>query len=106
MKKEHETEEEQKVGRVKLPKENQVIGIIEMRLGGNKMQVHCLDGEVRKCRVPGRLKRKLWLRPNDVVIVELWELDKSRGDIIFKYKPAQVEWLKDRGYLEKEKLEF
>ena len=106
MKKEHETEEEQKVGRVKLPEENQVIGIIEMRLGGNKMQVHCLDGKVRKCRVPGRLKRRLWLRPNDVVIVELWELDKSRGDIIFKYKPAQVEWLKEHGYLEKEKLEF
>ena len=61
---------------------------------------------MRNCRVPGRLKRKLWLRPKDVVIVELWELDKDKGDIILKYKPNQIEWLKKKGYLKTEKNEF
>ncbi len=107
MQKNNPSQEEQKpVMRVKLPRENQVIGIIEQRLGGNKMMVSCLDGKQRNCRVPGRLKRKLWLRPGDVIIIELWEFDKNRGDIIFKYKPSHIEWLKKHGYLESEKTEF
>ena len=97
---------EEKVIRVRLPRGEEVIGIIEQRLGGNKMFVNCLDGKKRNCRVPGRLKRKLWLRPGDVVIVEPWELDKNKGDVIFKYRTNQIEWLKEKGYLKSEKLEF
>ncbi len=99
-------EEPQVVTRVKLPRGEEVIGIIEQRLGGNKMLVVCLDGKTRNCRVPGRLKRELWLRPGDVVIIEPWELDKDKGDVIFKYRPNQVEWLKNNGYLKKDTLEF
>jgi len=70
------------------------------------MLVKCLDGKNRNCRVPGRLKRKLWLRPGDAVIIEPWELDNSKGDVLYKYRPNQVEWLKKNGYLESEKIEF
>lgn len=103
---EDEENENQVVTRAPLPRKGEVLGVIEQRFGGNKMMVSCLDGKTRNCRVPGRLKRKLWLRPKDVVIVELWELDKDKGDIILKYKPNQVEWLKRNGYLESEKSEF
>jgi len=99
-------EEHQIISRAPLPKGEEVIGIIEQRLGGNKMMVNCLDGKNRNCRVPGRLKRKLWLRPGDIVIVEPWELDKNKGDVILKYKPNQVEWLKKKGYLKTEASEF
>ncbi|MBU2562662.1 MAG: translation initiation factor eIF-1A [Nanoarchaeota archaeon] len=98
-------ESEEKI-RVKLPRGKEVLGIIEQRLGGNKMMVNCLDGKSRNCRVPGRLKRKLWLRPNDIVIIEPWELDGQKGDVTFKYKPNHVAWLRKNGFLEKEKIEF
>ena len=98
--------EEPKIARAPLPKEKEVIGIIEQRLGGNKMMVNCLDGKSRNCRVPGRLKRRLWLRPEDVVIIEPWELDDKRGDILLKYKLNQIAWLRKNGFLEEEKLEF
>ena len=101
-KKNNSDEEEQKVARAPLPRGKESIGIIEQRLGGNKMMVACLDGKKRNSRVPGRLKRKLWLRPNDVVIVEPWELDFDKGDIIFKYRPNQIEWLKQNGHLKTE----
>ena len=94
------------VTRAPLPKGEEILGVIEQRLGGNKMMVACLDGKNRNCRVPGRLKRKLWLRPGDVVIIEPWELDKDKGDVILKYKPNQIEWLKKQGYLKTEKSEF
>jgi translation initiation factor 1A len=102
----NENGEQMMISRAPLPKGEEVIGTVEQRLGGNKMFVVCLDGKTRNCRVPGRLKRKLWLRPGDVVIVEPWELDKDKGDIILKYKPNQIEWLKKKGYLTTEKNEF
>lgn len=98
--------ENQIVTRAPLPKKGEIIGVIEQRFGGNKMMVACLDGKMRNCRVPGRLKRKLWLRPKDVVIIELWELDNEKGDVILKYKPNQVEWLKRNNFLESDKNEF
>ncbi len=97
----------EQVTRVRLPRGREVIGIIEQRYGGNKMLVSCLDGKERNCRVPGRLKRGLWLRPGDVVIVEPWELDaEKKADVLFKYRPNQVEWLKRNGYLKRDKEEF
>jgi len=90
------------VGRVKLPREKQTFGILEQRLGGSRMRVRCLDGKIRICRVPGRLKKKLWVREGDVLLIEPWELGgDEKGDVIFKYKPNQVDWLRRKGYLEK-----
>ncbi len=94
------------VTRARLPRGREIIGILDQRLGGNKMMINCLDGKSRNCRVPGRLKRKLWLRPNDVVLVEPWELDFNRADIIFKYPPNQIAWLRKKGYLSDEKKDF
>ena len=104
--KKYTNNEDQKIVKARLPKGNEIMGIVEQRLGGNKMMVNCFDGKARNCRVPGRLRRKLWLRPNDVVIIEPWELDENRGDVIFKYRPNQVRWLKKNNYLETEKIEF
>ena len=105
-KKNFNQEEEPKIMRAPLPKDGQVIGIVEQRLGGNKMMVNCLDGKSRNCRVPGRLRRRLWLRPDDVIIVEPWELDDTKADILLKYKPNQIAWLRKNKYLETETSEF
>jgi len=85
--------------RVKLPRGREVLGIIEQRVGGTRMIVKCIDGKSRNCRVPGRLRRRLWLREGDVVIIEPWEFDDEKGDVLFKYNPTQIDWLKRKGYL-------
>ena len=101
-KKSEEEEYQEQIRRVKLPRGNQTIGILEQRLGASRLRVRCLDGKTRVCRVPGRLKRKLWLRENDVVLIEPWEFSgDEKGDVIFKYRPQQVQWLKSKGYLDK-----
>lgn len=88
------------IARVKLPRGTECLGILEQRLGGSRNTVRCLDGKTRNCRIPGRLKRRLWVRPGDVVLVEPWEFGgDTKGDIIFKYKPNQVHYLKKKGYL-------
>ena len=90
---------EQRIIRVKLPRGKEMIGVIEQRLGGNKMMVRCSDGKTRNCRIPGRLRRELWLRPGDYVIIETWEFDSDKGDVLYKYNPTSIQWLRENGWL-------
>lgn len=92
--------------RVRLPKGKELIGIILQRYGGNRMEILTTDGKTRNCRVPGRYKRRLWLRPKNIVIIIPWEDDDSKGDIIFKYLPAAVNQLRKKGFLNKLNSEF
>ncbi|HRZ85220.1 MAG TPA: translation initiation factor aIF-1A [Candidatus Paceibacterota bacterium] len=85
--------------RVRLPRNKEIIGIIDQRVGGNRMIVKCVDGKIRNCRIPGRLRRNLWIREGDIVIVEPWEFDNEKGDILFKYHPNEVNSLKEKGLL-------
>jgi translation initiation factor 1A len=106
-KRKKKNDQEQLIGRVPLPKGKQILGILEQRLGANHMLVKCLDGKTRNCRVPGRLRRRLWLREGNVVIVEPWEIGgDKRGDILLKYHPTQVGWLKKKGFLKISESEF
>ncbi len=88
--------------RVRLPRGREVFGVLLQRLGGSRASVLCLDGKTRNCRIPGRLKKRLWVRPGNVILVEPWEFGgDAKGDIIYKYKPNQVTFLKKKGYLNK-----
>jgi len=93
---------QQQIIRIKLPRGNQTFGIIEQRLGGSRMKVRCLDGKTRICRIPGRLKRHLWVREGDVGIIEPWEYGgDAKGDIVYKYSKSQVQFIHRKGYLKK-----
>ena len=103
-----EPEELSQVFRVRLPVGREVLGVVQQRLGGSRMRVLCLDGKERICRIPGRLRRALWVRESDVVIVEPWELGgDSKGDVVHKYRnKAEVDFLKKKGYLNNLQEEF
>jgi len=95
-----EKEQSEATIRVRTPRGREVIGILEQRLGGSRLRVRCFDSKTRICRIPGRLKRRLWLRENDIVLVEPWELGgDEKGDVIFKYTPTQIVWLKSKDYV-------
>ena len=93
-------QQEDEIRRTPIPRGNQVLGLCEQRVGGSRMKVRCMDGKTRICRIPGRLKRKLWVRESDILLIEPWELGgDDKGDVVFKYKPIQVELLKRKGLL-------
>ncbi|RMD57917.1 translation initiation factor eIF-1A [Candidatus Woesearchaeota archaeon] len=86
--------------RTPIPRGNQVLGICEQRVGGSRMKVRCMDGKERICRIPGRLKRRLWVREGDVLLIEPWELGgDEKGDVVYKYRQVQVDVLKKKGLL-------
>jgi translation initiation factor 1A len=88
--------------RTPVPKGDESFGIVEQRVGGSRMIVRCMDGKTRNCRIPGRLKKRLWVREGDLVIVKPWEFGgDAKGDVILKYRKNQVDYLKHKGYLKK-----
>ena len=101
----HSSEQEAPI-RIRMPKNGEFIGVILQRLGGNRMEVLTTDGKTRNCRVPGRFKRSLWLRPKDTVLIQPWPDDNSKGDIIFKYNSSAIIQLRKRGLLDSLKSEF
>ena len=93
--------------RVRTPRENEVIGMVEQRVGANRMIIKCFDDKERNCRIPGSLRRRLWIRPGDTVIVKPWDFDgDTRGDVLFKYTPAAIDWLKKKGFIKEVSSEF
>lgn len=95
-------EEQQEITRVRMPRDREVFGVVQQRLGGSRMKVLCLDGKARICRIPGRLKRSLWVREGDIVVVEPWETGgEEKGDIVYKYRKVQVDFLRKKGHLKK-----
>lgn len=94
--------------RVRMPRQGELLGVVQQRLGASKMRVVCMDGKTRICSIPGSKKRYLWIREKDIVLVKPWELSKDiKGDVIYKYKPNQVKVLRDKGLLkEVEEDEF
>ena len=86
--------------RVRLPRGTELLGITEEMLGGSRFRVSCIDGKVRICRIPGSLKRDVWVQLGDVVLVEPWAIEPNeKGDIIFRYTGAQCNVLRKKGLL-------
>jgi len=102
-KKEEEAKQEalqQEISRIHLPRGQQAFGVLDQRLGASRLRVRCFDGKTRICRIPGKLKRRLWVREGDIVIVEPWEFGgDEKGDVVYKYSRAQVDYLRKRGHL-------
>ena len=92
--------EQQPILRVRVPTEGEVLGTVIAMVGGGRLQVECKDGKERLVRIPGKIKRTIWVRPGDVVLLKPWEIEKDKkADIVWRYNHLQVEWLKKHGYL-------
>lgn len=93
-------EKGEEVIRVRIPEEKEILGTIVARIGATRFIVACADGRERMCRVPGRLKRDVWVKEGDVVLVVPWPVEgEKKGDIVWRYKPIEADWLRQRGYL-------
>ena len=99
--------EEVELAKIRIPRSNEVLGIAEALVGGDKVRVRCDDGKTRICRIPGRLRKRVWISIGDIVLVEPWKVEtEKRGDIVFRYTSTQASWLKRKGYAKAIELAF
>ena len=82
-----------------LPQAGEILGRVLKISGGNQVIVQCVDGMTRLCRIRGKMKRRLWIRERDIVLVSQWDFDNKRADIIWRYIKDHSEWLENNGYM-------
>ncbi len=83
-----------------MPADGEVLGTVSKIAGASRFVVECKDGNERLCSIPGRFKRRFWIKINDMVIVKPWTVQSNeRGDIIWRFTPQEVLKLRDKGVL-------
>ncbi len=84
-----------------MPRTGEILGVVEQMFGFDRLRVRCTDGHVRTCRIRGKIRKRLWVREGDVVIVRPWLVQSDeKGDVVHRYTHTQVEWLRKRGLWE------
>ena len=87
--------------RVPLPnrKVNEMFAIADQMLGGRRVRAICEDGEVRISRIPGKMRRRQWVREEDLIVVQPWEYQDDRANVITRYSKTQAMYLSRKGQL-------
>jgi len=86
--------------RIRTPRPGELYGLVMELHGGSRMTVQCEDSKVRMCRIPGKIRSKLWIKPGDIVIIVPWSVESdAKGDIAYRYTAVQVDVLKRKGLL-------
>ncbi len=81
------------------PRDSEVIGKVTRASGASNFLVSCSDGNERTCTIPGRLKRRFWIKEGDVVLVKPWVVQSNeRGDIIWRYSLMDKDKLMAKGF--------
>ncbi len=93
------TQEEIEISRIRTPRQNEVLGVVEEMVGGDRLRVKCDDGNARICRIPGKLRKRVWIRVGNLVLIEPWVVQSNeRGNVVFVYTSTQANWLKRKGF--------
>lgn len=87
--------------RVRLPKKwnREQFALAEMMLGANHIRVKCADGITRLGRIKGKMKKRVWIREGDTLIITPWSFQDAKCDIIYRYVKPQTEWLRRNRFI-------
>ena len=87
--------------RVPLPNEriNEMFAIADQILGVRRVRVVCADGETRLARIPGKMRRRQWVREGDLIVVQPWDFQDSKADVKKRYSKTQSLYLSRKGVL-------
>lgn len=96
-------DESEEYVRVRLPnrKMAEIFGVVDQALGGGHLRVFCQDGKMRMGRIRGKLKKRMWMREGDLVIIKPWEFQDEKGDVLYRYTHIQAQNMIRRGLVPK-----
>ncbi len=87
--------------RVPLPnrKVNEMFAIADNILGGRRVRSVCEDGESRLARIPGKMRRRQWVREGDLIVIQPWEFQDEKANVCMRYTKTQSLYLSRKGVL-------
>jgi translation initiation factor 1A len=85
-------ESDEAVNRYRMPdtRNRELFAIADQLMGASKLRVMCEDGKSRMARIPGKMKRRMWIKPGDLVIVKPWDFQDDKADVKYRYVRTQA----------------
>ena len=92
------------VNRYRMPdkRHRELFAIADQLMGASKLRVMCEDGKSRMARIPGKMKRRMWIKPGDLVIVKPWDFQNDKADVVWRYTKTQAEYLSRKDMIPKQ----
>ena len=84
---------------LRMPNDDELFAVVTEHNGGNHVRVRCADGENRMGRIPGRMKYRTWISEGDVVLVEPWDWQDEKADVVWRYEKQDADQLREEGHI-------
>ena len=87
--------------RIKMPNRRmgEMFGRVVDIYGNERMEIFCEDGQHRIGRIRGKIKKRVWIRKGDLVVVNPWEFETEvkgklgKCEITWRYLRNEISWL-------------
>ncbi|EQD67175.1 Translation initiation factor 1A (eIF-1A), partial [mine drainage metagenome] len=77
----------------------EIFAVASQLLGAARIRVMGEDSVPRMGRITGKMKKKMWIREGDLLIVRPWGFQVGKADILFRYSRTQAQYLSRRKIL-------
>merc|ERR1712086_1084715 len=77
--------------------EGQEYAQVQSMLGNGRLRAMCFDGKVRLGTIRGKMRRRVYIFANDIILVGLRDFQDEKCDVIWKYYPEEAKTLKAMG---------
>jgi translation initiation factor 1A len=44
-------------------------------------------------RIPGKMKKRMWIREGDLIIIRPWSFQDEKADVVWRYTKTQASYL-------------
>jgi len=72
---------------------------VEKMLGDRQVWLYAYDGQERRGKIRGNMRKRCWITPGDHVLISLRDFSENCVDVIHKYNDDEVRRLKKSGEL-------
>lgn len=76
-----------------------MFAIADEILGGRRIRAVCEDGLSRISRIPGKMRRRQWVREGDLIVVQPWDFQDEKANVCMRYTKTQSLYLSRKGVL-------
>jgi translation initiation factor 1A len=87
------------------PNEGTMLCVVQRIVGAGFTEVVCTDNDTYMARIPGKMRRKVWIKEGDVILFLPWGTRDKKGEIVYRYEKDEVKRLIDMGLISREFIE-
>ena len=77
-----------------IKEEGQEYAIVTKMLGNGRVSLKCMDGIDRLGKIRGKMRKRVWIKVEDYLLISLRDFQDEKADIIMKLRENEIRRLK------------